>query len=299
MSKAPKVFNACCFCICAFGIAFYLWAYISRPGTYSASFNGRISVYPPDDSEEYFIHDIQFRAETEPVWKWEEPENFSYDHINLTINDKMNVTVFFPSLTYTHKDGEGKFSKSCLSDLLITSSETGSATILPEQLDKLYSFILSAGNGTLPRPRHHGYHFDSPYWASFTHFSGGGSQLCLVGISILAAGIFLRLFGTLGEGSTDASLHRQHCRFTVVTPAVLVNYGVFLLGVYLNRYGGAVDQFGAFLCRTSYPLGILLIPSSVLYSLMRRFNPKIRKWDFFGVSLAILFFLIVMPYGMP
>ncbi len=306
MSKAREVFNACCSCICAFGIAFYLWSYISQPGIYGGHLSGHILIYPPDDSDEYFIHDIHFNAKTELVWKWKEPENFAYDGINLSINENMNVTVFFPSLTYTHffpsltctnKDGEGKFSKSYLSDLLTTSSETGSATMLPEQLDELYSFILSAGNGTLPRPRHHMYSFDSPYRVSFTHFMvGGGPQLGLVGISVFAAGIVLRLFGTLGEGNTDAlgKLHRQHRRFTLVSAAVLANFGVFFLGVYLdNSYGGAVNTFGEFLCVMTSFLGILLLPCSIVYSLVRHLNPKIEEWDFFGVSLAVLFFLIV------
>ena len=85
-------------------------------------------------------------------------------------------------------------------------------------------------------------------------------------------------------------------RFTVCVLAVLVNYAVFFVGVYLDSYAGAIDQFGALLCRSTFAIGNFLIPLSVAYSFMRRFGSEARQWDLYGPGLA--FILNLVMYGL-
>jgi hypothetical protein len=77
-------------------------------------------------------------------------------------------------------------------------------------------------------------------------------------------------------------------RFTPAILAVLLNYGLWRVGVFLDRFPGDVDVFGAHLCRATYALGVPLILLAILYAVIRRYILPKHEWDFCGPVLAAL-----------
>ena len=82
-------------------------------------------------------------------------------------------------------------------------------------------------------------------------------------------------------------------RFTPVVALVLLNYALFYAGMRLDAFGGTIDALGAFLCRTTWAAGGLLIPVGITYSFVRRFLLPARRWDLYGAGLAIVLHLVV------
>ncbi len=70
--------------------------------------------------------------------------------------------------------------------------------------------------------------------------------------------------------------------------AVLLNYSVWRLGVFLDRFSGDVDVLGAHLCRVTYSFGVPLILVAILYALIRRYVLPKHEWDFYGPPMAVL-----------
>lgn len=79
------------------------------------------------------------------------------------------------------------------------------------------------------------------------------------------------------------------------TAAILVvlNSLGFALGVYLNSFGGTIDQIGAFLCRTTYPIAFILVPVSLMIS-VAGFASRPRRIDVLGPWLAIMSVLVIV-----
>jgi hypothetical protein len=229
MSKISKVSH----CICIIGVIAFAWLSYAQPGEYYGLINGSVTIFPLDDSEVYEIYDIRFRSETKPTWSQNIPSNFSYDYIELTINYKTKAIVYFPSLKCRYGTKESTFSKELLKELLTTDSEAKSDTITSEQLDQLFEFITSAGDGTLPKPRHHPYYVESPYHASFVHFLLGfsfGRGFCIL-ILIIGGLLWLVGFSRMKHESSRVSEHQPATRLiSIVVIAVLINYGLFFGG---------------------------------------------------------------------
>jgi hypothetical protein len=290
MLKANKLHH----CICILAIIIFVWSYHAKPGRYRESLNGRAMISSTDTSVSFcYGYLVFFQSETKPHWEWSEPNNVFYDHIDLTIDVKTEATVLFPSLTCKYGNKQAPFTKHLLKDLLTANSKFD--TITPQQLNELFNFIMSAGKGTLPRPRHHPYHIECPYDAYFTHFRVGGDSVPLLGVPLLAAGILLRLLTSSSQKRATSLPGKQKSRrqLSLMLVVVLINYGIFWWGVFLDNFGGPIDKFGAFLFENSCIFGTLLIPVSILYSLLRRFATRVRKWDFYGPYTAILFYLII------
>jgi hypothetical protein len=74
--------------------------------------------------------------------------------------------------------------------------------------------------------------------------------------------------------------------------AVIANYAVFFFGVFLDSFGGWIDQFGAVLCRATYALAGPLVVLACAYSIVRRYVLPQRMWDFYGPSLAFIGYLM-------
>jgi hypothetical protein len=288
--------------ICVLGIIVFLWSFSARPGVYYGSISGSVLIVPADDSQDYESYHVHFQSKTEPAWEWTLPHNFRYDRMDLTINDKTQATVFFPSLTCKHGAEEVAFSKALLKRLITADSDADPNTITPEKSDQLFGFIISAGQGTLPPPQHHPYYSGSPYGMNFTHFLlGGGDLTSLSGLTAMVVGILLELVRTARnkDGGRVAARQRVAYKLSPVPIAVLINYSILLLGIYLNRFGGAID-IGTSLCSTTWTLGMLLIPVSIGYSFLRRFGTRIAQWDFFGVCLSLLlYFVTLLRFKMP
>jgi len=81
-------------------------------------------------------------------------------------------------------------------------------------------------------------------------------------------------------------------RVSLAVLAVIANHAVFFFGVFLDRFGGWIDQFGAVLCRATYALAGPLVIAACLYSAIRRHVLPRRIWDFYGPSLALIGYLL-------
>jgi hypothetical protein len=77
-------------------------------------------------------------------------------------------------------------------------------------------------------------------------------------------------------------------RFTLGVCVVLLNYVVWRVGAFLDRFGGELDMFGAQLCRTTYHFRWYLIAGACVYSFVRRFVLRRQQWDFYGPALGAL-----------
>src|SRR5215213_5427023 len=74
-------------------------------------------------------------------------------------------------------------------------------------------------------------------------------------------------------------------RMSLGVVAVVANYALFFFGVFLDSFGGWIDQLGAVLCRATYILAGPLVIAACLYSVVRRYLLPRRIWDFYGPSL--------------
>lgn len=100
--------------------------------------------------------------------------------------------------------------------------------------------------------------------------------------------------GVLGYGLPQRQMPGFiRSRFTPLVALVLLNYALFYAGVRLDAFGGTIDALGAFLCRTTWVAGGLLVPASITYSFVRRFLLPIGRWDLYGPGLAAVLHLIV------
>jgi hypothetical protein len=120
------------------------------------------------------------------------------------------------------------FTKQFLKELLTVNSEYDE--IVAEQLDELFRFILSVGEKVLPRPRHHPYHLESPYRASYVHFRLGGSFLPLFSLLLLATGILLHFLAD-SHKKREISLDNQpqaQKQLSFMLVIVFINYGIFM-----------------------------------------------------------------------
>ena len=82
-------------------------------------------------------------------------------------------------------------------------------------------------------------------------------------------------------------------RITPIVPLVIINYIGWRIGVFLDRYGGDIDQLGAGVCRTTYSVGFFLIFAAIIYTFLRRFVLQRHQWDFYGPALAALSFFFI------
>jgi len=277
-------------CTSIIAILLFVWLYYTLPGRYYGLIDGSFTTKPPPDSDLHGSCYIHFESKTQPTWKWDLPHNFTYDQISLNTNGNTEATVNFPSFRCRYGPQQKPFSKPLLKDLLISGPDAKSQAVTDEQIDFIFGFIVSAADGTLPPPRHHHYHFDSPCHGDFAHFCLGQPLYPGLAVILLAAGIILwsrnpKMSNNLGLAVAPKPT-RSLLSLTVI--AALANYALSLLAVSLN------GLFAASLCRATLIIAALLIPVSVLYSIVQRFATRARQWDCLGVYLSILCYQIIM-----
>jgi hypothetical protein len=81
-----------------------------------------------------------------------------------------------------------------------------------------------------------------------------------------------------------------------LTPSVvlvILNYIVWRIGVFLDRFAGDLDVLGSQFCRAAYAIGYSLVIIAICYAFIRRFILPVRKWDFWGIGLAALAVLLI------
>ena len=74
---------------------------------------------------------------------------------------------------------------------------------------------------------------------------------------------------------------------------VVLNSLGFAFGVFLNSFGGTIDQIGAQFCRTTYPIAFILIPTTLAISAVGLAS-RPRRFDMLGPWLAIMSVLIIV-----
>ena len=94
-------------------------------------------------------------------------------------------------------------------------------------------------------------------------------------------------------GTTSQTTSPQIRRWSLGLSCALLNFAVWQVGIYLDRFGGQIDMFGAMLCRTSWFLAPLVIAATLLYSPIRRYALPVRSWDFYGPAISILAYVIM------
>jgi hypothetical protein len=67
----------------------------------------------------------------------------------------------------------------------------------------------------------------------------------------------------------------------------ILNFLAWEVGVFLNSFGGFVDQLGAFVCIFAYMFGILLVPILVLYAGIQKLVLRSRRFDFVSPLIAV------------
>ncbi len=290
MPNARKAYNIICACLCILAIAVFVWYYAYLPGIYYGSLNGIFYMTPEKGLS---LNDfVNFKAKSNATWEWDRPPTFSYDQVNLSFGDT-EATVLLLSRTIKTGAGQQPFSRQSLEGVLTTSTGTFFDDTDPNQFDALYDFILSAGDGTLPPPRHHSYHNTSPYLKSFTHFrSGGASYIAYTTILIMAIGILLRFFGTMNDPNKGLTKPKPGLcsKFNTIQLIAFANFIILCFGLCLPL----PEALAGAICLTVYMMSRIFVPISLGYSLYRRFKTSRRQWDFFGVSLTILLYMITV-----
>jgi hypothetical protein len=73
---------------------------------------------------------------------------------------------------------------------------------------------------------------------------------------------------------------------------VVLNSLGFTFGVFLDSFGGTIDQIGAQFCRTTYPIAFILVPVTLLISAVGLAS-RPRRFDILGPWLAIMSVLVI------
>lgn len=161
-------------------------------GYYYGSVHGRF--FGNDDDETYFF---TFDGKTQPQWRWTYFTNFSYRTLQFEwrrfdggpdeIGDKGVLSL--PSFAYQSQHSTGVLTRARLSEWLL--GVTNATQAESPSVAAVFDFIEAAGTGTLPPPKHHGYHFEAPGRGSIQHFQlgfgVGGLVFVWVGIWLLLA----------------------------------------------------------------------------------------------------------------
>jgi hypothetical protein len=139
------------------------------------TFHGHVRANLSDSGTDHFFS-MTFEGVSPPTWHWIRPTNYQYALLSIEWSGESSkgtgqVDTSFMIL----KSGDRRIpiSRSSLSELLFDTSTTMLKQEEIDALDEIHQMIAAAGQGQLPPPRHHGYHFETPVWVDMTHFSIG------------------------------------------------------------------------------------------------------------------------------
>ncbi len=93
------------------------------------------------------------------------------------------------------------------------------------------------------------------------------------------------------RAAASATAERNHRRGFLVNNVgsilVVLNSLGFAFGVFLDSFGGTLDQIGAHFCRTTYPIAFVLVPLTFGISAIR-LTSRPRHFDILGPWLALM-----------
>jgi len=291
--KPRKAYHALCWALGVAGILLFAFSYRFQPGKYNGTLWGYIMLF---SDETNYLASFKFTSQTEPQWHWKKPNNFAYETLDLTINSTEKATLRFPSLICEHENSTDTFSQDLLIELLNADPQTQSDEAFQEQLNKLFSLILSAGNGSLPVTDHNIHHFDSPFFGHLQQSRSGSTFLAFFGPPLLAIAMVLWFVGTLKRSAPDAlgNSPMPYRRLTTMSEAILVNHSVFAAGALLHLFSDRWGQLGTNLCAAALIIAAALIPASIIYSFVFRYRSKYKQWDILAPALSIFLFMIII-----
>lgn len=173
-----------------------LWAVLHHrydspnAGYYHSAVHARFSGL--DDAVYYFAFD----GKTQPEWRWTYFTNFIYPTLQFEwhrFDESANMSedkgiLTLPSLAYQSKHSTGVLTRAVLSKWLLGKTDLRAGD--SQSIEAIFGFIEAAGQGNLPAPNHHGYHFQTPVHGSLHHFRLGSG---IGGLVFIWVGIWLVL----------------------------------------------------------------------------------------------------------
>ncbi len=119
------------------------------------------------------FYSLRFRGETQPRWRWRCPMNFAYERLQLEWHGESSegtATVNLPSLMYDSSGRTGVLSPATLTEWLVAHTKSEAPTGEVKRVQSIFDYIVAAGCGSLPAPRHHTYYFEQPVRGHIQHF---------------------------------------------------------------------------------------------------------------------------------
>lgn len=280
------------------GILLIIFPSEYRPDFYYGSVQGSFVLSGPDRS----YYTVEFESKSKPQWRWAKPDNFSYAVINLSVASLNNyavsshppqATLSFPSSVLKYEEAVVPFSRESLIEFWNPAPSPQADAAFLEQVNTLYELLLSAGNGSLPKPRHHMYHYEHPFTGTLTHFGLSHAILPHIGILTMATALLLWFTGAVKADRRNLAKGLQtYHRITLITAAVVINYSAMLVGILLTAFGDFFSKLSGILIPATLIIGILLFPISIIYAAERWRATK--QWDTLGVSLAVILSLVIL-----
>jgi hypothetical protein len=121
------------------------------------------------------IFNLSFKGETPRRWTWN-LDSVRYNQLMVSWNGELSegtAEVSLPSMSYNRDGSTGTVTRELLASWLGGASEPSDASAFTQAVDAIYGYVVAAGQGTLPSPRHHGIHVEEPVHGSIYHFSFG------------------------------------------------------------------------------------------------------------------------------
>ena len=139
-------------------------------GAYYGSVDGRL--YSIDPTNVSFFS-FSFRGKTSPKWRWTRPTNFAYPSLALGWSGESGegtATLSLPSFRYQCSNSSGLLTRDTLVGWLLGTTNRRPSSAEVGRVDAVFGYLDAAAKGTLPGPRHHGYHLEEPVHGSIYHF---------------------------------------------------------------------------------------------------------------------------------
>ncbi len=149
------------------------WCWQWTAGVYYGNVNGLVFLTVQDQN-----YSLQFQARTRPKWQWSTPVHFRYSNVILTLkSDNQERTLKLQLPGPTLPDGTVFSSKSLGRFVTNDSLENLTNSRFTQQVNALHRILVSLGNGTFSKPRHHPYFTETPLNMSYSHFCLGGGRV--------------------------------------------------------------------------------------------------------------------------
>jgi len=118
---------------------------------------------------------LTLQGKTSPKACWREPVSYTYESLDLEIRGKERVHAVadLRNMTLRLNSGEMPLTEVVLAKLLVGEHPLESESREARAIHQIFALIRSAGDGTLPSPRHHPYRMEGDLLGNLTHFSLG------------------------------------------------------------------------------------------------------------------------------